>query len=266
MVSEKNGELINAKNLSKTFYQGSTPVHALRDANLKVNRGEFIAIMGASGSGKSTLLHLLAGLLKPDGGSTLSIAGQDLTRESSRKLARYRREKVGLVFQGYNLVRSLDVAGNIRIPLLLGSRVPDEAERVSAMIDQLGMTERKKHRPRHLSGGEQQRVAIGRAMIAQQELVLADEPTGNLDLKSGKQICELLRDLADRQNRTIVMVTHAPHVAIYADRILMLRDGKIVEDRPMSHFQDAVALSAHYQTTLEATEKVDAAEEATSCD
>ena len=266
MVSEQSNYLINAKNLSKTFYQGSTPVHALQHANLEVKRGEFIAIMGASGSGKSTLLHLLAGLLRPDQGATLMVAGQDLTKASSRKLAQYRREEVGLVFQGYNLVRSLDVTGNVRIPLLLGKRLPDEMQRVSDMIDQLGMTDRKKHRPRHLSGGEQQRVAIGRAMVAEQELILADEPTGNLDLKSGKQICELLRQLSDQQNRTIVMVTHAPHVAIYADRILMLRDGMIVEDRSISDFEDSAALGAHYQTTLEATESASVSGETTSCD
>lgn len=237
--------------LNKTFQQGQQTVHVLRDLELSVKAGEFVAVMGASGSGKSTLLHLIAGLLKADQGSQIQVADHAYSQLNDQALTRYRLENIGLIFQNYNLVRSLNIMENMRLPLLLSNQKNVPESQITAYMEKLGLSHRAKHLPRQLSGGEQQRVAIGRALISEPELILADEPTGNLDLNAGKQICELLRDLATTRKQTILMVTHAPHVAFYADRIIMLSQGKIASDVPRRDFTDAGALSHHYQGILQ---------------
>ena len=250
-MTDSNHYAVKLNTLSKTFLQGNNAVIALNQVSLKINRGEFVTVMGASGSGKSTLLHVLAGLLKPDDGGDISVIGENVLSLKEKKITELRLEKIGLVFQNYNLVRSLNVTENIRLPLLLLKNSREKEKQIPSLIEKLGLSERSKYRPPQLSGGEQQRVAIGRAIITEPELILADEPTGNLDLAAGKQICKLLRKLCDEMNLTIVMVTHEPHIAFHADRIIMLAEGKIVSDLPKKNFQDSVELSVHYQKILQ---------------
>ena len=219
---------LSLDNVVKNFSQGGRAVRALDGVSLDVAPGRFVAVMGQSGSGKSTLLHLAAGLTTADGGS-VRVAGQELSRMSDKKLTLFRRRQIGLVFQSFNLIPTLTAEENVALPLTLDKRLGEhEKFEVADGLSRLGMGHRRDHRPDAMSGGEQQRVAIARALVADPALILADEPTGNLDSENGRVVCELLRGLAD-EGRTIVMVTHEPAVAAYAHEVAVLRDGKLVE-------------------------------------
>jgi putative ABC transport system ATP-binding protein len=217
------------QNVTKTFRQGDRKVTALDDISLEVPVGRFMAIMGASGSGKSTLLHLMAGLAAADTGS-VCINGTDIGKLNDYDLTLFRRRNIGLVFQSFNLIPTLSAEENVMLPLMLdGKNGQASGVKVGELLTSLGLSKRAGHRPDAMSGGEQQRVAIGRALITNPAVILADEPTGNLDSGNSKAVCELLRDLCAVQGKTIVMVTHEPTVAAYAQEIVVLRDGKIIE-------------------------------------
>jgi putative ABC transport system ATP-binding protein len=219
--------LLEAVGLRKRYAMGEVSVEALRGVDFVVKRGEFVAIMGPSGSGKSTLLHLLGGLDDPTDGEVL-LAGQPLAQLSDDRLTLIRRRQVGFVFQFFNLLPTLTAAENVALPLLIdGRRLEDYEERIADLLALVGLADRAGHRPDQLSGGEQQRVAIARAFVTDPEVVLADEPTGNLDSAAGEEILRLLRRMRDGKGQTIVMVTHNEHAAEYADRIVRLRDGRI---------------------------------------
>ena len=219
------------ENVTKTFKQGDRRVTALAGVSLEVPPGRFVAIMGTSGSGKSTLLHLMAGLAVADTGRVL-IEGTDLGSMNDYKLTLFRRRHIGLVFQSFNLIPTLTAEENVALPLMLdGKTAADSKEKVTALLTRLGLAHRQGHRPDAMSGGEQQRVAIGRALITDPTVVLADEPTGNLDSANSASVCELLRDLSVNLGKTVVMVTHEPTVAAYAQEIIVLKDGKMIERR-----------------------------------
>jgi putative ABC transport system ATP-binding protein len=207
--------------------------------------------MGASGSGKSTLLHAIAGLTKPDEGQVL-IAGTDLATLSDAKLTRFRRRKIGLVFQAFNLIPTLTAEENVALPLLTDGRSGQVGERMDPLLERLGLTPRRRHRPDAMSGGEQQRVAIARALITDPALVLADEPTGSLDSVTGQGICRLLKELCEEQKRTIVVVTHEPSVAVWAERVVVMKDGQVLTEFRAIDFPNAPALTAHYQQIVAA--------------
>jgi len=221
--------------LTKTYGHAANPVHALRDVTLEIRRGEFTAIMGPSGSGKSTLMHLMAGLDSPTSGE-VHLGPVEIGGMADDQLTLVRRRRVGFVFQSFNLVPTLDVRGNLLLPFELDGRRPDvqEQQRLEELIDSLGLRDRMTHRPHELSGGQQQRVAIARALVTGPEVVFADEPTGNLDSRTGRDVLELLRDAATRRGQTIVMVTHDPVAASHADQVVVLGDGRIVADMPRS--------------------------------
>jgi putative ABC transport system ATP-binding protein len=220
------------ENASKKFRQGDRSVEALRGVSVDVRAGQFVAIMGASGSGKSTLLHLMAGLASPDTGKVI-INGTDLTSLNDRALTLFRRRQIGLVFQAFNLIPTLTAEENIRLPLMLDGIDPKTAiAKSDELLQQLGLHDRRHHRPDALSGGEQQRVAIGRALITKPAVLLADEPTGNLDSANSASVCQLLRDLSKQQGRTVIMVTHEPSVAIHASEVVILKDGQVAGGFP----------------------------------
>src|SRR5688500_6985667 len=234
----------------KRFRQGQQVVEALSGVSLEVNRGQFLAIMGASGSGKSTLLHLMAGLAMPDSGKVL-VNGVELAGMRDRELTLFRRRQVGLVFQSFNLIPTLTAEENVGLPLMLEGRNGDElAGKVDEVLTRLGMGHRRTHRPDAMSGGEQQRLAIGRALVNDPAVILADEPTGNLDSTNGKIVCELLRDLSIIHNKTIVMVTHEPIVAAYASEVAVLKDGKLVERFATEDVKGGEALAMRYQECI----------------
>jgi putative ABC transport system ATP-binding protein len=215
------------ENVTKLFRQGSRRVTALDGISFQVAHGRFVAIMGASGSGKSTLLHLMAGLTHPDSGRVL-VAGTDLARFNDRQLTLFRRRHIGLVFQAFNLIPTLTAEENIALPLMLDRQNGEAGRRkVDELLGILGLATRRNHRPDALSGGEQQRVAIGRALASEPDLILADEPTGNLDSANSDAVCEILRDLSLKHGKTIVMVTHEPAVAQFAAETIFIRDGKV---------------------------------------
>jgi putative ABC transport system ATP-binding protein len=216
------------ENATKRFHQGQRAISALNGVSLEVPSGSFLAIMGASGSGKSTLLHLMAGLTRADSGRIL-IAGQDIAAMSDSELTLFRRQRIGLVFQAFNLIPTLTAEENISLPLMLsGQNGQASRGRVTELMATLNIADRRGHRPDALSGGEQQRVAIGRALVTDPAVILADEPTGNLDSVNSDAICALLRDLSVVHQKTIVMVTHEPTVAAYAAKTIVLKDGKIL--------------------------------------
>ena len=221
---------VQAQKLTKTYGSGATKVAALDHVNLNIREGEFVAIMGPSGCGKSTLLHLLGGLDKPSEGQVL-INGQNLTDLNDDQLTELRRRKIGFVFQFFNLIPVLNAVENAALPIILDGMKPAEARsKAVEWLTQFGMGDRLQNRPDQLSGGQQQRVAIARALIADPELILADEPTGNLDTRSSDEIAVLLRNVSKQYQRTVLMVTHDPRIAAYADRIIFLKDGKVIDE------------------------------------
>ncbi|MCP5101714.1 MAG: ABC transporter ATP-binding protein [Chloroflexi bacterium] len=225
--------VLEAKTVSKHYQMGEVVVSALQDVSVAVEKGAFVAIMGPSGSGKSTLLHLLGGLDEPSSGNIV-LAGRSITELSDNEVTLVRRRKVGFIFQFYNLVPTLTAAENVGLPLLIdGQKVNKHREKIERLLGMVDLGDRGQHKPDQMSGGQQQRVAIARAFVNDPEIVLADEPTGNLDSKSGTAILQLLRHSCDELQQTIVMVTHDSRAASYADRILFLKDGQVVRDLPI---------------------------------
>lgn len=220
--------ILEIKNLTKIYGKGDTMVKALDDVSFSVEKGEFVAIVGPSGSGKSTLLHIIGGVDKPTSGSVM-IENTDITTLDETALAIFRRRQIGLVYQFYNLIPILTVQENLTLPLLLDSRKPD-LEQMSKIVSVLGLQDRLKHLPNQLSGGQQQRVSIGRALINNPAIMLADEPTGNLDSENSREIVNLLRHFNETLNQTVIMITHDEKIALSADRVITVQDGKIVGD------------------------------------
>ncbi len=222
--------LIQTENLTKIYGRGEAAVIALDHVNLTVHEGEFVAVMGPSGCGKSTLLHLIGGLDRPTDG-IVRLEGRTLNDLKDDDLTRLRRRKIGFVFQFYNLIPVLTALENAALPLLLDGLPAAEAQsRAAEWLTRFGLGDRLHHRPDQLSGGQQQRVAIARALVTMPSLILADEPTGNLDTRSADQIASLLREVTRQYGRTVVMVTHDPRIAAYADRIIFLKDGRVVDE------------------------------------
>ena len=229
--------VLQASGLTRQYRVGEVCINALRGVELAVDSGEFVAIMGPSGSGKSTLLHVLGGLDAPTGGS-VQVNGTRLDTLSDDDLTRLRRRTIGFIFQFYNLLPTLTAAENVALPLLIDGLAGAQERRIAALLDQVGLADRHDHRPGQLSGGQQQRVAIARALVTEPALVLADEPTGNLDSAAGDDILELLFRARRDHGQTIVMVTHDAHAASYADRVIYLKDGVIVRELGREAGQD----------------------------
>jgi putative ABC transport system ATP-binding protein len=224
----ENGTVVVARDVTRRYGEGETAVDALRGVSVEVSKGRLTAVMGPSGSGKSTLMHILAGLDKPTSGS-VTVAGTEITTLKDSELTKLRREHIGFVFQFFNLLPMLSADENIRLPLSIAGTKPDKPF-YDQLIASVGLGDRLSHRPSELSGGQQQRVAIARALVSQPEVVFADEPTGNLDSKTGTEILELLRHSVEEMGQTIVMVTHEARAAAIADRVLYLADGHIVRE------------------------------------
>lgn len=221
-------EILRVEDLCKTYGKGETEVKALNHVSFSVGKGEFVAIIGASGSGKSTLLHILGGVDRPNSGKVY-IDGTDIYSLNNDELAIFRRRQIGLIYQFYNLIPILNVEENISLPVLLDGKEVD-AGRLNEIVDTLGLRDRVKHLPNQLSGGQQQRVSIGRSLMNTPAIILADEPTGNLDSKNSKEILELLKFSNKKYNQTIIMITHDQELALEADRILTIDDGCIVKN------------------------------------
>ncbi len=226
-VSQQNGWAARAESMSKVYGQGDTEVRALDDVSVAFPSGRFTAIMGPSGSGKSTLMHICAGLDAPSSGRTF-VGDVDLTTLKDSELTVLRREAIGFVFQSFNLVPTFNARENITLPMDIAGRKPDE-EWLDTVIDAVGLRDRLTHRPNELSGGQQQRVACARALASRPQVVFADEPTGNLDSRSGAEVLGFLRNSVDQFGQTIVMVTHDPKAASYADEVIFLADGHVVD-------------------------------------
>jgi len=223
--------VVKAEDLEKTYYMGKVAVPALRGVNLAFKRGEFVVVMGPSGSGKTTLLNLIGALDKPTRGKVY-IDGEDLTTLDEGKLTKIRRKKIGFVFQFYNLIPVLTAFENVELPMLIsGKNKEDRQRRAFQLLEMMGLSDRSEHRPDELSGGEQQRVAIARSLANEPSIILADEPTGDLDTKTGQEVILALHDAAKKENVTVVVVTHDPVVTERADRILEMRDGKILNEK-----------------------------------
>ena len=221
-------KILEVKNLCKTYGKGETEVKALNNVSFSVDKGEFVAIIGPSGSGKSTLLHILGGVDVPTSGSVI-INGEDISKLNETALAIFRRRQIGLIYQFYNLIPILTVEENLTLPLRLDGRKPDERQ-TEYLVKTLGLENRLDHLPNQLSGGQQQRVSIGRALINNPALMLADEPTGNLDSENSREIVSLLRKFNKEQNQTVIIITHDERIALAADRIIEIEDGKIKRD------------------------------------
>ena len=218
---------VEGKHIIKDFRLGDTTTKVLKDISLQVMQGEFVSIMGPSGSGKSTLLYILGGLDAPTSGHVL-LNGTDISRFGDEKMSRIRRQKIGFVFQFYNLIPNLSVEENIMLPLLLdGKKMGGYKKQLDRILEIVGLSDRRKHKPRELSGGQQQRVAIARALIGNPEILFADEPTGNLDSKTGAEIMNLLREINQNSGQTIIMVTHSPDAAKSSSRMITVQDGMI---------------------------------------
>lgn len=218
--------ILEAINLSKIYGKKETAVRALQDANLTVNKGGFVAVVGPSGSGKSTFLHLIGGLERSSAG-TIKVDGRDISCLSDKELAKYRRQKVGFIFQQYNLIPVLNVRENIELPLKLDNK-PIDNDYLDEIITTLGLEDRQNHLPNQLSGGQQQRVAIARALSAKPSIILADEPTGNLDTKTTQEVVELLKLSIKKYNQTLIMITHNENISKNADRIVNIVDGSLI--------------------------------------
>ncbi len=227
-AASDSAAIVEAVDLSRRYGEGEAAVDALVDVNVRFPAGRFTAIMGPSGSGKSTLMHILAGLDRPTSGS-VRLDGVELTELDDKALTNLRRDRIGFIFQTFNLLPVLSAEENILLPLSIAGRKPD-AEWVKTLIDTVGIRDRLTHRPAELSGGQQQRVAVARALVSRPAVVFADEPSGNLDSKSSGDVLRLLREAVDNFGQTVVMVTHDAHAASYADRLLVLADGRIVHD------------------------------------
>lgn len=231
-MSENNGMLVRANGVDRSFRRGAEKIEVLSKLDLEIPGGEFLCLMGPSGSGKSTLLNLIGGLDRPSAG-TIEVGGKRIDNMSGRKLASWRARHVGLVFQFYNLLPVLSAARNVELPLLLTPLSKSERKKqVETALSIVGLTQRAKHYPGTLSGGEQQRVGIARAIATDPTLLLCDEPTGDLDRKSGDEILDLLQALCQEHGKTIVMVTHDPHAAARADRVLYLEEGRLTSEVP----------------------------------
>ncbi|CUO02218.1 ABC transporter ATP-binding protein [Hungatella hathewayi] len=218
---------VEGKHIIKVFRLGDTTTKVLKDISLQVMQGEFVSIMGPSGSGKSTLLYILGGLDAPTSGHVL-LNGTDISHFGDEKMSRIRRQKIGFVFQFYNLIPNLNVEENIMLPLLLdGKKMGGYKKQLDRILEIVGLSNRRKHKPRELSGGQQQRVAIARALIGNPEILFADEPTGNLDSKTGAEIMNLLREINQNSGQTIIMVTHSPDAAKSSSRVITVQDGMI---------------------------------------
>ena len=220
--------ILEVRDLTKTYGKGDTIVTALSGVSFSVEKGEFVAIIGASGSGKSTLMHLIGGVDRPTAGS-VTVDGNEIFRQSESELAIFRRRNIGLIYQFYNLIPTLTAEENIMLPRLLDNRKPDE-DKLRSILETTGLSDRAKHLPSELSGGQQQRVSIGRALINDPVLILADEPTGNLDSKSGREVIDLLKLSNRRYNQTLLIITHDEKIALQADRIITISDGRILRD------------------------------------
>ncbi len=221
-------EIVKVEHLSKVYGKGDTAVRALDDVSFSVEQGQFLAIVGPSGSGKSTLLHILGGVDTPTSGK-VQIGDTDISKLDETALAIFRRRQIGLIYQFYNLIPILTVEENLTLPLLLDGRKPDK-QMIHTLVSTLGLSERLSHLPNQLSGGQQQRVSIGRALVNNPALVLADEPTGNLDSENSREIMTLLRRFNRELNQTVIIITHDERIALSADRVISVEDGKIVRD------------------------------------
>ena len=221
-------EILKVENLSKNYGKGNTLVKALDKVSFSVEKGEFVAIVGSSGSGKSTLLHILGGVDRPTSGKVY-VDGEDVYKLNENNLAIFRRRQVGLIYQFYNLIPILNVKENMTLPILLDNKKPDE-EYLNELIETLNLKSRVNHLPNELSGGQQQRVSIGRALMNRPSIILADEPTGNLDSKASREIIDLLKLSNEKYKQTIIMITHDHNLALSADRIITIEDGKIISD------------------------------------
>ena len=236
-------EILKIRNLCKVYGKGETEVHALKDVSFDIEQGEFVAIVGPSGSGKSTLMHILGGVDVPTSG-TVNISGTDISGLDETSLAIFRRRHIGLIYQFYNLIPILNVEENMTLPILLDKKKPDR-KLLLELVDKLGLSDRLKHLPNQLSGGQQQRVSIGRALMNHPSLLLADDPTGNLDSKNSKEIIALLRKFNKEYNQTVIIITHDERIALSADRVITIEDGQItrdtkdIMDRPVSFDIDA---------------------------
>ena len=220
--------ILEIRDLCKVYGSGETRVDALRDVSFDVDQGEFVVIVGPSGSGKSTLLHILGGVDTPTSG-LVNIAGTDISRLDETKLAIFRRRHIGLIYQFYNLIPILNVEENMTLPILLDGKKPDRTL-LNNLVEKLGLTDRLKHLPNQLSGGQQQRVSIGRALMNNPALLLADEPTGNLDTENSKEIVSLLRKFNKENKQTVIIITHDERIALSADRVITIEDGRITRD------------------------------------
>jgi putative ABC transport system ATP-binding protein len=241
-VTSENGSatLVQAEALSRRYGEGEAAVDALADINVSFPSSRFAAIMGPSGSGKSTLMHILAGLDRPTSGS-VRLGDVELTGLDDKRLTELRRDRVGFIFQTFNLLPVLSAEENILLPLSIAGRQPDR-EWLARLVETVGIGDRLTHRPAELSGGQQQRVAVARALVSRPDVVFADEPTGNLDSKASNDVLELLRQAVDDFDQTVVMVTHDAHAASFADRLLVLADGRIVHDSPSVSSDEALDL------------------------
>ncbi len=246
--------VLEANGLTKTYRLGNHHVNALNGVDFSVEEGEFVAIMGPSGSGKSTLLHLIGGLDKPSDGE-VTLAGHRLSLLKDKQVTLIRRRNVGFVFQFFNLLPTLTAEENITLPLLIdGKNLRKYQERLQVLLDLIGLADRRRHKPEQLSGGEQQRVAMARALITEPAILLADEPTGNLDSKTGTLIMDLLRRSCDELGQTIVVVTHDPRAASYADRVVFLRDGNLASELRLD---GNTSQSDHLRTIIEELETLE---------
>lgn len=220
--------ILQVKDLTKTYGKDNTTVTALGGVSFSVDKGEFVAIVGASGSGKSTLMHLIGGVDRPTSGS-VTVDGKEIFKQNESELAVFRRRNIGLIYQFYNLIPTLTAEENIMLPCLLDNRKPDD-HKLETILETIGLTDRAKHLPSQLSGGQQQRVAVGRALINDPAFILADEPTGNLDSKSSSEIIQLLKLSNKRYNQTLLVITHDERIALQAHRVITISDGQIIRD------------------------------------
>jgi putative ABC transport system ATP-binding protein len=239
-VAQTDGTIVSCREIQRRYGEGQAAVDALRGVSIDFPRGQLTGIVGPSGSGKSTLMHILAGLDRPTAG-TVSIDGSEITSLDDKELTQLRRDKLGFVFQFFNLVPVLTAEENIALPVRIASRDVDRAW-LDGLLRTVDLTDRRTHRPSELSGGQQQRVAIARALMSKPAVVFADEPTGNLDSKSGADVLDLLRKSVDDFDQTVVIVTHDPRVASYADRVVVLADGQVVHDGRVQSADEVLAL------------------------